>query len=192
MKTKKLPIVVISGPDGIGKNAVISKMIEINKNFYKEPLSFTTREKRAGEQDGVDYYFVGEPTFLRLMEEGIIFEHTLLYGTYRGMSKSEFDEILNKNMVPLKECDLVGLQALKSTFKDHDIISFFITAPKKVLIERLNKRGGNQRDIDARILAYDYRVKEAMYYDHVVENIDLTKAAKKINQLIKNRIDGKK
>ena len=152
--------------------------------FVKVP-SMTTREMRENESQGNPYFFVDESTFKRMLSTGEVFEHTIRHGQYRGMSTHLFDEVLEKGLFPVKDCDMVGLNALKQIYGSR-VCSFFITCPKEEIEKRLIGRGTTGEDLITRLNNYDEYVNNYVYYDEVIENIDLEVATETLYQKIMN------
>ena len=119
-----------------------------------------------------------------MLASGDIFEHTVRHGEKRGMSEKYIKAMLAEHKIPLKDCDIVGVNALKSRFGD--VKTIFITADKKTVEERLHKRGDKLEDIKQRLADYDLYMKNAEHYDHVLENVDLQKTIDKILEIIYN------
>lgn len=180
MNQKK--IIVLEGPSGVGKDTVIHALIKKNPNKYQKIVSYTTREPRIGEIDGVTYYYIDEKTFQDKIKSGDVFEYTIRHGTYRGMSKQYIDSIINNGKIALKEADVVGLTAIKKMYKDQ-VVSIFITADKNVIKKRLIKRG--DKDIDIRLADYDNVHKTKEKYDYIITNNgSVNEAVRKINKIL--------
>ncbi|KAJ4969648.1 hypothetical protein NE237_002747 [Protea cynaroides] len=81
-------IIVISGPSGVGKDAVIKGLQEVRKGIHFV-VTATSRPKRAGEVDGKDYYFVTKEDFLSMIERNELLEYALVYGDYKGIPKQQ-------------------------------------------------------------------------------------------------------
>ena len=153
-------IVVLEGPSGVGKDSIMNRLIELYPNNFERVISTTTRAMRQYESQGNPYYFVTDDEFNRLVDTGVIFEQTERHGTKRGMSKTAFDNILNHKKVPIKDCDKVGLKALKNLY-GNKVFGVFITAPKDELINRLIGRG--EPNIEKRIQRYEYENSFKVY-----------------------------
>ena len=175
MRNDKGIVVAIEGPSGVGKDTVIKGLINTYPNMFKKVPSTTTREMRVGESQGDPYFFVDEPTFKKMIESGEVFEHTIRHGQYRGMSLNHFDNIISQGIIPLKDCDKVGLDALRGVYGDR-VFSIFITCPKEEIEKRLIGRGDSGEDLKTRLNNFDEYIKNQVYFDTVVENIDLSKA----------------
>lgn len=172
MKNKKGIIIIIEGPSGVGKDTLVHELMKKYPNTFAKVPSMTTRAMRENESQGDPYFFVDEDTFKDYIETGEVFEHTIRHGQYRGMCKRLFDEVLDKQLFPVKDCDMVGLNALKEVY-GNKVCSFFITCPKADIERRLINRGTTGDDLKTRLNNYDEYVKNYIYYDEVIENIDL-------------------
>lgn len=188
-KKIKKEIIVIEGPSGVGKDSVISMLIKKYPETYEKIISITTRPKRKGESEGAPYYFVNRDQFEEMLHKKEIFEFTLRHGTYRGMSKSHIDNILNSNKIAIKDADLVGVRALKKLYPGK-VLTFFLTSPKSVIEQRLLNRGDNKKDIIARLADYDNYVKNKSHFDYVLENnTTLDEITDKIHNIIIQHIN---
>ena len=117
-----------------------------------------------------------------MVASGDIFEHTVRHGEKRGMSERYILELFSANKIPLKDCDIIGVRALKSRFEN--VTTIFITADKKEIERRLNGRGDKPEDIVRRLNDYDKCILDAKYFDYVLVNDDLEKTIDKIIQII--------
>lgn len=172
MKNNKKIIVIIEGPSGVGKDAVMKGLMEKCPIFLKIP-SIATRKMREGEIQGNPYFFVTDEEFEEKVKSGEIFERTMRHGTHRGMSKKIFDDAISQGYIPIKDCDKIGFKALKKIYGDK-VFGIFLTAPKETIYERLKARG--EKDLKLRLANYDEHMKQRQYYDVEIENIDLDKA----------------
>lgn len=179
MTNEKGIIIVIEGPSGVGKDTIVKQLVEKYPNTFEKTPSLTTREMRKDESQGKPYYFVDEKSFIESLEKGEIFEYTLRHGQYRGMSKKYFDAVINRGLFPVKDCDKIGLDALRKVYPGK-IFSIFLTCPKEQIEKRLIGRGTTGEDLRIRLENYDEYVKQAVYYDTTIENIDLEVATKQV------------
>ena len=180
---EKKIIVVIDGPSGVGKDTIIASLIEKHPHLFKKAQSTTTRPMRPNETQGNPYFFVSKDEFEKGIKNGEFFEHTTRHGSYRGMSKHLFDTILEEGKIPLKDCDHIGLNALRKEYPGK-VLGIFVNAPKEVIIERLIGRDEGDETLNARIADYDTYVKTSKHFDHEVQNLDVEDAAKEVISLI--------
>lgn len=176
-------IIIIEGPSGVGKDTIINELITRYPDRFGRPINATTREMRENESQGNPYLFISEEEFLKLRKSGEIFEHTIRHGTYRGMRKSSFDEILNSGKIALRDCDKYGLKALKEVYGDK-VFGIFLTVDKDIVKERLLSRNEPKESMVARLKDYDTFIKDAYYFDQVIENIELEETIKQILKVI--------
>jgi len=182
MKTQK-KIIVLEGPSGVGKDTIIRELIKQNPNIEKI-VSYTTRSMRSCDVDGVTYNFTDTDTFLKKLKTGDIFEHTTRHGTYRGMSKTLINKIINNNKIAIKDCDAIGLHALETAYPNQ-VVSIFITASKRAVKKRL--LGRKDVDIKARLKDYKSKLGEKNEYDYIVKNNKLEKTIKKIKHIMEKK-----
>jgi guanylate kinase len=176
-------IVIIEGPSGVGKDTIINEIINRYPDRFDRPINATTREMRANESQGNPYLFVSEEEFLALRKSGEIFEHTIRHGTYRGMRQSSFNEIHSKNKIAIRDCDKYGLKALQEIYGDK-VLGIFLTCDKDLIKERLISRNEPLESMKHRLNDYDQYVKDAYYFDHVIENIDMNATIDQILNII--------
>lgn len=182
-------IVVIEGPSGAGKDTIVKELINRYPDRFAKLVSVATRAMRPYESEGNPYHFVDNATFDQMVASGDIFEFTVRHGEKRGMSEKYITDLFAQHKIPLKDCDLVGVRALKSRF-DH-VTTIFITADKAEIARRLHGRGDDPADITRRLADYDRCVLDAPYYDHVINNENLQKTIDKILAIIYNDNYGK-
>lgn len=189
-KNEKL-IISFLGPSASGKDTISKKVAEILE--MKEIISTTTRKKREGEKDGVNYYYVDKETFSDMIENNSLIEHSQYPhfdkdAPYYGMSVSSFEEALNFD-IAYCVVDYKGLLEIKK--RTSSFLSFYIDVNSKVLHERMINRGDEEESIKKRLkqIEYDLNIKE--HCDYIIENIDLSNTVEKIVSIIKDRADNK-
>ena len=133
-------LVVISGPSGVGKGTVRKALFDMPNNNLVYSVSMTTRPKRPGEIDGVDYYFVSEAEFLKRKKSGKFLETAEFVGNYYGTPLDKVNEQLDLGNEVVLEIEVDGAQQVKK--KMPDCVMIFIVPPgKNALYERLRRRG---------------------------------------------------
>ena len=175
-------IVILEGPSGIGKDAIIKELIARFGDKIQKFTSYTTRARRKDEIDGQHYHFVDTKTFKQKLKSGDIFEYTTRHRTYRGMSKALINQILDTGKIAIKDCDFIGIKALKAAYPNK-VFTIFVTADKNTVRERLKKRG--DIDIDTRLRDYDKIHMHIKDFDRIVVNDESIDAVvKKIQNII--------
>lgn len=181
--SNKKNIIIIEGPSGVGKDTIINEIIARFPNKFARPINATTREMRPNESQGNPYLFLNEQEFLDLRKSGEIFEHTIRHGTYRGMRKSSFEEIHGQNKIAIRDCDKYGLKALQENY-GKSVLGIFLTCDKNIIKERLLSRNEPLESMTKRLNDYDHCIKDAYYFDHIIENIDMENTISQILNII--------
>ena|SRR3989338_4075704 len=165
-------VVDIAGPSGSGKNAVIDALVARYQKCTRL-VTATTRAPRAGETDGVDYYFFSEEEFLRELGVGNVLEHrdVRTLGTHYGVYKPDLEKRLLKGDVILAQLDIVGARYLK---KHYDAVTIFLQ-PKtiEVLKARIlaRKKGMPEAELKERMKIAEREMKaDAKEFDYEVVN----------------------
>jgi guanylate kinase len=133
-------LVVISGPSGVGKDAAIAKMKDMGLPFY-HVVTTTTRPKRTGEKDGVDYHFVPEADFKRHIKSNQLLEWAKVYDNYYGVPRKKVKEALERGQDVVLKVDVQGAATVKKLAPEA-IFIFLIPPSKQELANRLRKRHG--------------------------------------------------
>ncbi|WP_457745413.1 guanylate kinase [Sulfurimonas sp.] len=173
-------VLVLSGPSGAGKSSLINKIIDdIGECYFS--ISTTTRPIRAGEKDGVDYYFVDEAEFKKDIEEDMFLEYALVHGNYYGTSLKPVKKALAEGKLVLFDIDVQGNAAINSRLGDITT-SVFITPPTlSELKKRLQNRSTDAQEvIDRRLKMARKEIQRIAEYEYLLINDDLDKAADKL------------
>ena len=178
-------LVVISGPSGVGKGTVRKALFNMPKHNLVYSVSMTTREKREGEVDGVDYYFVSKEEFTKRRKEGKFLETAEFVGNYYGTPLDKVNEQLDMGHEVVLEIEVVG--AIQVKRKVPDCVMIFIVPPgKQALYDRLKRRGTESDEvIEERITKANREFKLAHLYDYIVVNDEVNNAADRIMAIIR-------
>ncbi len=178
-------LIIISGSAGVGKNTVMTALLEKYDNI-KLLQSCTTRAPRKTDSAMHNpYIYLTKEQFEQKIKNGEVFEHEEIHHNFYGMLYSSLDTIVNdKENHYIKDIGVLGQKSIKDALKGRTkVLSIFLTAPKEELIKRLKIRGDH--DIDLRISRMEFELSYAKNYDAVIENISLEKTIKEIEKLIK-------
>ena len=186
-------MVVLSSPSGAGKTTLVNLLAK-NNNF-EISISHTTREPRPNESTGIDYYFVSDHEFKRLIKNQEFLEYAKVFNNYYGTTRTPVIDNLNKGKNVLFDIDWQGADQIKNKNLDFKLITFFILPPsKEILYERLTNRDMKDKLIaEERMKQFERDVLHWINYNYVVINDDLDTCYKKIQKLIFAEInDGSK
>ena len=177
-------MVILSSPSGVGKTT-ITKKIQQKYQSFKISVSHTTRSPRSNEVDGVDYHFVSNKKFEKLIKEKKFYEYAKIFENYYGTLKKNVDDSIKTNDL-LFDIDWQGTKQL-SKFKNLKIIKIYlITSNKNELKNRLIKRNQNSNEeIEKRFNAFDEDIKHWNDYDYIIINKNLDVCFKQIENIIK-------
>ncbi len=131
-------LIIISGPSGVGKDTVLQRMKERNLPFHFV-VTATSRPARPGETHGVDYFFVSETEFKRMIKEDELLEHALVYGEHKGIPKQQVREALESGKDVVLRIDVQGAATIRK-LEPSAVLIFLTTADEDELINRLKAR----------------------------------------------------
>lgn len=162
-------LVVISGPSGVGKDVTIKCMQDRSVPFHFV-VTATTRPQRPGEVNGVDYYFMSQVEFERMIADGELLEHALVYGQYKGIPKAGVRAALASGQDVILRIDVQGAATISKMVPQ--AITIFLTAESEdELIERLRRRHTeNEAQLERRIETARAELQRAREFDYRVEN----------------------
>jgi guanylate kinase len=170
LRSKKVPLlVVLSGPSGAGKDAVLSRMRELGLLFHYT-VTATTRPKRAGEKEGTDYCFLPEAEFQRMLQGGALLESAKVYGHWYGVPKQQVEQALDEGKDVILKIDVQGAATIRKLLPEAVLI--FLTLPGiEDYEQRLRQR---KTESDAELKVRLGRVSEEMkslpLFDYLVLN----------------------
>jgi len=162
-------LIVLSGPSGAGKDAILSRM---KKSGY--PLRFittvTTRPPRAKERDNVDYHFVSVENFQKMLKNKKLLEWANVYGHWYGVPKAPLKQALDKGQDTVVKVDIQGAATIKKIVPQ--AVFIFIAPPSiKELVKRLSERHTESpNDFALRLKTAGEEMKKRPLFDYLVVN----------------------
>ncbi len=176
-------MVILSSPSGVGKTT-LTKKIQQKYQSFKISVSHTTRLPRSNEVDGVDYHFVTQDKFEKLINQNKFYEYAEIFGNYYGTSKENVDKDIKSNDI-IFDIDWQGTKQL-SKFKNLKLIKIYlITENKEELKKRLVKRNQNtSEEVEKRFNSFDEDIKHWRDYDYIIINKNLEVCFKQIESII--------
>ncbi len=162
-------LIIISGPSGVGKDSVISRIRFLNKSISLS-VSVTTRPMRPGEKDGVSYHFISVDEFERKIENDEFLEYAMYCGNYYGTLKRPIMSALDSRRDIILKIDVEGAEKVRKL--GLNCVSIFITPPKfSDLEERINTRGvSDNEEVNKRLERVAYELEKSKDYKYVVVN----------------------
>jgi guanylate kinase len=182
---------VIAAPSGTGKTTLVNALIETLPDITVS-ISYTTRAKRPGEIDGVNYHFVTESEFKKMVDHQDFLEHATVFQHFYGTSRSWVEKTLKQGLDVILEIDWQGSQQISKLFPES--VSIFILPPSlNDLADRLKKRNQDTPTVIEKRLA-DARetISHIHEFKYLVINADFEHALFDLTTIIKaNRLEEK-
>ena len=174
----------MTGPSGAGKGTLIRELLKRVPEL-EVTVSATTRDRRPGEEDGRDYWFLTADDFLARIEADEFLEHVVYVSGHRyGTLRPELGRIRAKGAIPLLELETEGALRVKAT--DPGAVTIFISASVDELERRLRERATESTgEIGERIALAREQLQQADAFDYVVENDDLDRAVQELTELVR-------
>jgi guanylate kinase len=182
------PVFVVTGPSGAGKGTLEKELLRRVPEL-ELAVSATTRERRPGEEDGREYWFLGHDEFQRRVDSGEFLEHvTYVSGHRYGTLRSELDRIAEKCRVPLLDLEIEGAIAVRDEVPG--AVTIFVKAPsfgelERRLRERATESAG---EIGERLALARSQIETEGEFHHVVLNDDLERAVQELVEIVRNKI----
>ncbi|MGL5268526.1 MAG: guanylate kinase [Spiroplasma sp.] len=191
MTGNKGKLIIISGPSGVGKGAIINELFKDKNLNLAYSVSYTTRQSRNYEMSGINYFFVTKEEFLQKIKNNDFLEYTNFIDNYYGTSKSYVEQLQLEGFNVILEIEADGATQIIKNYSDRKhIFSIFIMPPSiEILEQRIRLRASESKEIiEKRLKKAKEEFKLQTQYDYVVINDILEHAVNEIKKIIKDNI----
>jgi guanylate kinase len=178
-------VIIVSAPSGAGKTSLVRKLIEYDPATRKS-VSYTTRQRRPGEQDGSDYHFVSAEAFQVMLEAGEFLESAQVHGNMYGTNQKWLEAQRQQGYDIVLEIDWQGAKQVRSLMPE--ATGIFVLPPSvDALRGRLTRRGQDSDEVIARRLAAARgEVSHVHEFDYVIINDDFDTAVQDLINIVRS------
>ena len=179
---------IISAPSGAGKSSLVSALVE-HWPYIEVSVSHTTRAKRPGEKEGINYHFVDEEAFADMIDQGVFLEHAKVFDNRYGTSRQSIQERLLKGKDVILEIDWQGARQIRQLVNDCKTI-YILPPSVAALKQRLQTRGQDDDElIERRMLDAVSEMSHYGEFDYIVINDDFEQAKNDLSAIfVSNRL----
>lgn len=176
-------LLVLSGPSGVGKGTVVSEL-EKRRNDICFSVSATTRAPRAGEQDGVSYFFVTKEAFEEMIERNELLEYAQFVTNYYGTPRAYVEQKLEEGMNVVLDIEVQGARNIVNAFPD--AVSVYMIPPTYEELERRLRGRGTETEeqIQGRLKTAIEEARAADFYRYIIVNNNLDDAVNELDAII--------
>jgi guanylate kinase len=176
-------VIVVSGPSGAGKSTLLARVLA-EMTHLRFSVSHTTRAPRPPETEGVDYHFVSEDEFQRLVDQDRLLEWAVVHGHHYGTCRAEYERAEQDGMDLLLDLDVQGAEQVRRKFVD--AVTVFILPPSQRILERrLRARGQEEASLQQRLQAAAEEMSLYTEYDYAIINDDLARSVESLKAIIR-------
>jgi len=160
-------LVVLSGPSGVGKDAVLARMRKLGRSFHYV-VTATTRPKRSREKNGVHYHFLSGKEFQEMLRNNQFLEWANVYGNYYGVPKDEITSALSKGIDAIVKVDVQGAATIKEILPQ--AVFIFLRPPSMAELEQRlrRRRSESSEDLALRLERVKGEIKGLPLFDYVI------------------------
>jgi guanylate kinase len=177
-------LLVITAPSGTGKTTIYRNILARHPEISFS-VSYTTREKRIGEVNGEDYFFISREKFLQMVKKNLFLEWAEVHDELKGTEKQQVADFLKRGNICLLDVDVQGTLSIMKHYPD--AVTVFIQPPSLDELEkRLRKRGTESEEkLRLRLLNAKKELEYAPLFQYIVFNDRVENAVKSIEEIIK-------
>lgn len=180
---KRGVLFILSAPSGAGKTTLCREVMKVFPEI-RLSISYTTRSKRSGETDGVDYFFINKEEFRHMIKKGAFAEWAKVHNQYYGTTMETIKNSVTHGVDQILDIDWQGAKQLKKNFND-GVYIFILPPSLKELESRIRKRGEDSEEaVKTRLDNAVEEMNHAGWYDYNITNDDLKKALSQLNAII--------
>ena len=180
---------VIAAPSGAGKTSLVNALVKSLDNI-KLSISYTTRLKRPGEQNGVHYYFIDQAVFDTMVAAGDFLEHAIVFGHSYGTSRIWVEKQLKLGIDVILEIDWQGAKQIRES--QFECVEIFILPPSRAFLERRLKERGqdNLKVIESRMSAASSEMSHCHEFDYILVNDDFHQTLQTFREIVLSKRKG--
>jgi len=160
-------LIVLTGPSGVGKDAVLTRMRKLGRPFHYV-VTATTRLQREGEKNGVDYYFLSQEEFQQMMDKGQLLEWAKVYGNYYGVPRDEISKALSKGTDMIVKVDVQGAATIKKILPQAVFIFLMPPSMEELELRLKQRRSESSIDLALRLEKAKEEIKSLPLFDYVI------------------------
>jgi len=174
---------IVSAPSGAGKTTLCRMAVDYFSDL-RHSISYTTRSPREGEKNGVDYHFVSELIFQKMLDNSEFLEWARVHGNKYGTSVKDTQAILEKGLDIILDIDVQGAKKIKNIHKDS--VAIFVLPPSidELKNRLLNRRSNSLAEMEKRLRVASEEIRNSIFYDYVVINDNIQNAVEKIKSIV--------
>jgi guanylate kinase len=162
-------LVVLSGPSGAGKDAVLDELARRGHEFHRV-VTCTTRPPRDNERDGVDYFFVSDAEFDQLIETGGLLEHAVVYGHRSGVPKQQVLDALARGTDVYARTDVQGAASIKRLMPDAVLVFIAPSSLGELEMRIRARKSDDEANIARRLATARDEMARQHEFDHIIVN----------------------
>lgn len=177
-------LLIISGPTGAGKDKIIEAFLNEHKDWYM-PVSYTTRDIKEGEEEGIDFHYVTNQDFFKKVEQGIFLEWGEVYGEYYGTPKHALLKRIKEGKNAIVEVDPRGAFKIKESYKDAILIFILPNSIEDMKKNILESKKDTPENLLRKFNSAYKGIQEICKYNYGVMNTSVEEALLQIDNIIK-------